>query len=510
MGQALDHYDSQQQIHLVDSNEEDDEGEGGGGSATQLRLVGDWSQGLTAENIQERLILAHRNSDVNELNQAAREKMQALGLLDKDSKKVVTTNHNVIELSTGDRILFLRNDRQLGISNGEFATISKMDGDKITVKLGKASSREMTFSTNEYQDFNYGYAATVHKSQGSTYDQVFVYVAGRCWDRSLSYVAMTRHRKALNVYADRSQFRNLTELKDGLSRSTIRDSVLDWPLSFAIRRGFDPEKLIGWFVDKVLGVKQAIHDVWLFVANYQAFKVRKAHHHSVQDKIKQRALAKKVAMFVDLRNQLGAQARQMRRNLKSYEKFYDHPGYKDWYERTLIRNQSAYEIKQDYELFKDALNLNRVSDRALEKLATQHERAILVKDYLAQSQERVFKKVKTIAPELAKTFEKINTPIKEVTINWTSEEFNDEFDALRKSKDSKHQYLVKFRDKLKNNSYKQYEKMLTKQLDSLAMNIGEVKSRQESLKKLAPNLFSKLEAFVKFKTRQKEIERDFD
>jgi ATP-dependent exoDNAse (exonuclease V) alpha subunit len=55
---------------------------------------------------------------------------------------------------------------------------------------------------NEYQDFNYGYAATVHKSQGSTYDHVFVYVAGRAWDRFLSYVAMTRHRKSLNVYAE--------------------------------------------------------------------------------------------------------------------------------------------------------------------------------------------------------------------------------------------------------------------------------------------------------------------
>ncbi len=123
-------------------------------------------------------------------------------------------------------------------------------------------------------------------------------------------------------------------------------------------------------------------------------------------------------------------------------------------------------------------------------------------------QKSIFEKVKAVAPELSKTFEKINEPPKEVTINWTSEEFNDEFDALRKSKDSNHQYLVKFRDKLKNDSYKQYEKMLTKQLDSLAMNIGEFKSRQEILKKLAPNLSVKLEAFVKFKTRQKEIGRD--
>ncbi len=71
-------------------------------------------------------------------------------------------------------------------------------------------------------------------------------------------------------------------------------------------------------------------------------------------------------------------------------------------------------------------------------------------------QKSVFEKVKAIAPELSKTFEKINEPPKEVAINWTSEEFNDEFDVLRKSKDSNHQYLVKFRDKLKNDSYKQY------------------------------------------------------
>lgn len=617
VGQAVDHYDAQQQIHLVDSNEEDDEGEGGGGSATQLRLVGDWSQGLTPDNIQERLILAHRNMDVKELNQTAREKMQALGLLGKGTQKVVTTNHGAIELSSGDRILFLRNDRQLGISNGEFATISKIMGDQITVKIGNTSTREMTFSTNDYQDFNYGYVATVHKSQGATYDQVFVYIGSPTWDRFLSYVAMTRHRKSLNVYADQSQFKNLTELKAGLSRSTLRDSVLDWPLSFAIRRGFDPEKLMGWFIDKVLGVKQIIHDAWLFVANYAAFKVRKEHYQSVHNKIKQRALAKKAALLVDLRNQLGAQVRQMRRELNPNEELYDHPGYRDWYEQTLIRNQWAYEVKQDYEYFKDALNLNRVSDRVLEKLATQHERAMLVKDYLTQSkekestfhhemakkinndlnehfsaikyfaekqdlstqividriksdaksidhphtfanewerlktidahaieriliaktrldrateslskeiqtrgfenavkalyrQESVFEKVKAIAPELSKTFEKINEPPREVTINWTAEEFNDEFEALRKSKDSNHQYLAKFRNYLKNNTDKQQEKRLIQRLESLAMNIGEFKSRQENLKKLAPNLSAKLNAFVTFKSRQKEIGRDFD
>ncbi len=89
--QALDYYHAQQQVHLINSNEEDDdEGEGGGGFATQLRLVGDWGEGLTPGNIQERLILAQRNSDVKLLNEIAREKMKTLGLLGKDFK--ITTS----------------------------------------------------------------------------------------------------------------------------------------------------------------------------------------------------------------------------------------------------------------------------------------------------------------------------------------------------------------------------------------------------------------------------------
>lgn len=372
---------------------------------------------------------------------------------------------------------------------------------------------------------------------------------------------------------------------------------------------------MGWFIDKVLEVKQVVHDAWLFVSNYAAFKVRKEHHRSIQERFKQRVLAKKIALLVDLRNKLGTQARQMRQELKSNEKIYEHPSYKNWYEQTQIRNQWAYEIKQDYEHFNDMLKINYVSDKALEKMAMQHERAELVRDYLIMqskeftqyeiaqkintdlnkyfssiqyfaekqslstqividrikndakyidrsqtltnewerlktidshtvervliaktrldraveplskkiqtrgfknavktlcSQESVFEKVKIIAPELSKIFEKINEPPKEVTINWTAEEFNNDFDALRKSKDSHHQYSVKFRDYLKNNPNQQQGKVIEKRLNSLAMDLGKFRSRIENLKKLAPILSTKLEAFVKFRSRQKEVGRDPD
>lgn len=67
---------------------------------------------------------------------------------------------------------------------------------------------------------------------------------------------------------------------------------------------------------------------------------------------------------------------------------------------------------------------------------------------------------------------------------------------------------MKFRDELKNDFGKQYEKMLTMQLDSSAMNLGGVKLRQESLKNWLRIYLPNLEVFVKFKTHLKEIGRD--
>ncbi len=643
VGQAIDYYAQKQQVHLVVSNQEEEDDEDGGGatgsSSTAIRrLVSDWSNGLSAESIDERLILAHRNIDVAALNTAARLAMQELGLLGQSSKQVKAIDGNIL-LSSGDRIIFLRNNKQLGISNGEFANVIKIDGDQITVRLSGKQTREMTFSNLDYQDFNYGYAATVHKSQGTTFDHTFVYVAGRAWDRFLAYVSMTRHRRSLNVYADQNQFHDLDALKATLSRAVLKDSVLDWPISFAIHRGFDPESMIGRFIDKVAGIKQSIHDKWLFVTNYAAFKTSRAHQKLQQTKEERREMAKKVALFIDLRNSLGATARLMRQDLKQGEKFYQHHDYSEWYEQTLLKNKLAFEINAQYDLFEKALTLNRLHKNSLEKMASDHQRYLNVKSYLTYyqqgeqifchqvaqkiqpdldkhfsaimfetkkqgltsaniirqigldaithqrltpskdslecekhdtisenfihdrsdsladewkrlktlkshvidrvlmakerldkaskplgieiqtrglenavkslcKQEKLFSKVKTVAPNLAKSFEKISQPLKEVTIDWSSNEYNLEFDNLRQSKDKSIQYLVKFRDKLIEAKDTPKEKALIKQLESTAISIMRYKRKQDVIKQLAPKLAAKLFEFAKFKSKQKDIGRD--
>ncbi len=385
VAQALSHYAAKEQVHLVDSDpDEEDGGEGGGDTgsgATLSRLVVDWAAELTADNLHERLILAHRNEDVAALNNVAREAMQAKGLLGKRSHRV-KGQHGTMKVSVGERLLFLKNDRQLGVSNGEFATILSIDGSLLTVQPNKPDSPPVTFSTQDYSAFDYGYAATVHKSQGVTVNHTFVYVAGRSWDRFLTYVAMTRHRLSLNVYAAKAQFKDIDVLGKLLSRAALKDSVLDWPVSFAIRRGFDPESVLGRFIDRVLGIKQALHDKWLFVTNYVAYRARKDHRALLQARGTQRELARKVAFFVDLRNGLGAQAAQMREDLSPDEKFYKHDDYPGWYKQTLLRNRLAFELKQDYPVFEKALSLNRISDEVLDRYVDAHERLLRLEQYL--------------------------------------------------------------------------------------------------------------------------------
>ena len=93
----------------------------------------------------------------------------------------------------GDRVMFLRNDRELGVKNGTLGTVAEVTKDSMRVILDGKEGRAVGFNLRDYGAVEYGYAATVHKSQGATVDRVFV-LATPGMDRHLAYVGMTRHR----------------------------------------------------------------------------------------------------------------------------------------------------------------------------------------------------------------------------------------------------------------------------------------------------------------------------
>ena len=106
----------------------------------------------------------------------------------------------------------------------------------LTVALDGGGT--VSFDAATYAHIDHGYAATIHKSQGVTVDQTFV-LAAPTMDRHLAYVALSRHREAVTVYAPSESFVD-RPLEAALSRSGAKSSTLDYASDDVMRlRGFE-------------------------------------------------------------------------------------------------------------------------------------------------------------------------------------------------------------------------------------------------------------------------------
>ncbi|WP_085027783.1 Ti-type conjugative transfer relaxase TraA [Ensifer aridi] len=192
------------------------------------RIVSDWAdarRALLQKSIvgeepprlrgDELLVLAHTNNDVKRLNDALRQVMMEDGSL--SDGRTFQTARGARDFAAGDRIIFLENARflelrarHLGpqyVKNGMLGTVVST-GDRradtlLSVRLD--NGRDVVISKDSYRNVDHGYAATIHKSQGSTVDRTFVLATGMM-DQHLTYVAMTRHRDRADLYAARADF----------------------------------------------------------------------------------------------------------------------------------------------------------------------------------------------------------------------------------------------------------------------------------------------------------------
>jgi len=160
------------------------------------------------------------------------------------------TERGTREFAVGDRMIFLRNERfeekltpELGrqqVKNGMLGTVVATAGpngeELLRVRLD--SGREVAFSEATYRNIDHGYAATIHKSQGVTVDRVFV-MASRSMDQHLAYVAMSRHRHEVTMYAPQSEFRDFDALAKTLGRSGAKSTTLDFAQESSYRSAVD-------------------------------------------------------------------------------------------------------------------------------------------------------------------------------------------------------------------------------------------------------------------------------
>ncbi len=147
------------------------------------------------------IILAHSNVDVQALNLAVREARKERGELAGSARFVAENGGR--EFAAGDRIVFLQNDRDLGVKNGTLGTVERAEDGSLAVRLDSGEARQVLAS--QYAAVDHGYAVTIHKAQGATVDRAYLLVTPGM-DRSLAYVGMTRHREAATLFAGADDF----------------------------------------------------------------------------------------------------------------------------------------------------------------------------------------------------------------------------------------------------------------------------------------------------------------
>jgi len=185
---ALDAYNERGHVRIVEDRE-----------AARKAIVADWLADRQRDGTSA--IMAHANRDVLAMNAEVREARKMAGELGAGVE--IETARGRREFADGDRLVFLRNDSELGVKNGTLGTVERVAGDRLAVRLD--DGREVAFSAEQYAHVDHGYALTIHKEQGVTVDRAYVLATGGM-DRSLAYVGMTRHREAATLYAGADDF----------------------------------------------------------------------------------------------------------------------------------------------------------------------------------------------------------------------------------------------------------------------------------------------------------------
>ena len=163
-------------------------------------LVESYAMDVAADGTSKsRLAFAHKRKDVHALNQGIRAALRS----GPDAKPEVmfTTETGKRAFAADDRIVFTRNDKDIGVKNGMLGTVITARDGAISVALDGDTKRHVRFDPHAFQNFDHGYAVTIHKSQGATVDQSYV-LASRSMDKHLAYVAMTRHREGMRLFVN--------------------------------------------------------------------------------------------------------------------------------------------------------------------------------------------------------------------------------------------------------------------------------------------------------------------
>lgn len=199
------------------------------------------------------LMMASTRAEVKSLNALAREGLRERGIIGSvDFAMEVTVDETegakgkycIREdrlFSEGERIVFKKNDKGLGVINGDIGTLRSIGRDSsgvLSLTVDMADGRKVSFRSDAFDRIDHCSAVSVHASQGRTVEQaVFVLDAERgMLDRHLSYVGISRSKGETMLFCTEAD-------KDDLAVQMSRERLKGTTLDYAIAEG-EREELV--------------------------------------------------------------------------------------------------------------------------------------------------------------------------------------------------------------------------------------------------------------------------
>lgn len=249
---AIHAYDRYDMVHEAQSREQ-----------ARDDLIDRWDRDRQASPDRSRIILTHTNAEVRELNEAARERMREAADLGEDVHLKV--ERGARSFAAGDRVMFLQNERGLGVKNGTLGTIEQVSEQSMSVRTD--DGRSISFDLKDYNRIDHGYAATIHKAQGMTVDRTHV-LATPGMDAHGSYVALSRHRDGMDLHYGCDDFASQDKLINTLSRDRAKDMATDYEQidpaqDYAERRGITYRARVAQIMRRLMPerVRDAVDDM---------------------------------------------------------------------------------------------------------------------------------------------------------------------------------------------------------------------------------------------------------
>jgi len=232
-GAAILSYEAQGMVHAAETR-----------GQARADLIDRWDRDRQAAPGQSRIILTHTNAEVRLLNELARQRKREAGDLGEDVS--LTVERGGRRFASGDRVMFLQNDRGLGVKNGTLGSVDVVSAQSMSVLTD--DGRSVCFDLKDYNHLDHGYAATIHKAQGMTVDRTHV-LATPGLNAHGSYVALSRHRDGMDLHYGRDDFVSQDQLIHTLSRDRSKDMALDYAKAdpaqaYAERRGITFRKRV--------------------------------------------------------------------------------------------------------------------------------------------------------------------------------------------------------------------------------------------------------------------------